>query len=73
MLVPWVRRPTTPEGWKVLGCLLLCASLVFVAVGVYTCLKTGFDDPYARPLIVRVFLSAGIAAAAGYALRRAVE
>ena len=70
MLVPIPTEPMTPEGWKVLGCLVVVVVALFLAGCLYVCVRTGFRNPQALTLLGAALVMAVMVSAGWYAIRR---
>ncbi len=60
----------TPEGWKVLGCLVLGAFLALAAVGLYFTIKSGFGNSSALAVLSIGALGAATVAVIWYLVAR---
>lgn len=70
MLVPGPTESMTPEGWRVLGCMVVVAVALFLAGCLYVCVRTGFRNPQALTLLGSALIMAAMVGAGWYAIRR---
>ncbi len=69
MHVPGPTESMTPEGWRVLGCIVVVAVALFLAGCLYVCVRTGFRNPQALTLLGAALVMA-VVGAGWYAIRR---
>lgn len=69
MWVPGPTEPMTPEGWKVLGCLVSGVGLCLAGLGLYGCIKTGFGNSFAVTVLLGGVLIAAAPVAVWYLVR----
>ncbi len=70
MILPAPTEPMTPEGWKVLGCLVVIVVALFLAGSVYVCVRTGFRNPTALGLLGSAVFMAMLVGAGWHVIRR---
>ncbi len=70
MWIPGRYKPMTPAGWQVLGCLVLASGLSVAGLGLYACIRNGFDDPLALKAFVGGAVVAVGTAAAWWGIHR---
>jgi len=78
MLVPGPTESMTPEGWRVLGCMVVVGVALFLAGCLYVCVRTGFRNPQALTfrnpqaltLLGAALVTAVMVGAGWYAIRR---